>query len=296
MKKKSFLVLVICVILASCKIAPKDVLTSSNLPTSTEVRVPEFKNSYVNDYGDLLTQGEEKPINRELRKYQDTTSTQIVVLTLASFDDQNNGPLFDYSKKVFSAWGIGQKNMNNGVLLVIVKNLATKNAPGIRIVTGYGIEGALPDITCKKIVESIRPLINEGKYEEGINLAITKMQMEVKSEFKVAKADDTKKADDTAKFFLIVLFVAVGCVALYYLYRFFFEDELEEEYHSSGLSYSSDSYRRIRRSIDDDTPYVASSIFSSGDSGYGSSNDSSDSSDCSCDCGGGDSGGGGGGD
>lgn len=144
--------------------------------------------NYVNDYANVLSQAEEDTLNQKLKVYQDSTSTQIAVLTILAFDDTKEGPLFDYSLAVFNQWKIGQKDKNNGVLLVVVQHLTSKNAPGLRIVTGYGAEGPLPDISCKRIIEKIRPFINKGNNYEGISIAINSMISIFSVEFKAEES------------------------------------------------------------------------------------------------------------
>lgn len=165
--------------------------------------VPKATN-YVNDYGNLLSVQEQNQLNQFLKTYQDSTSNQIAVLTLINYDDQKDGPLFDYSMQVFRTWKIGQKSKNNGVLLVVVKNLASKNAPGLRIVTGYGLEGPLPDAICRRIIENIRPLVNEGKYYQGINTGITSMIVQIKGEF-----TNDSKSDDISWGLIIIIIIIV---------------------------------------------------------------------------------------
>lgn len=180
--------------------------------TAFSYEVPKALN-YVNDYGKLLSQKEQDQLNQTLKMYQDSTSNQLAVLTLPSFDDQKEGLLFDFSIKVFRTWGIGQKSKNNGVLLVVIKDLASKHAPGLRIVTGYGLEGALPDIACKHIIDDIRPLINKGQYYQGIDLALKGIITEIKGEY---SADSEK-----VTFGDIVLLIIVIIVILLFLIAVF---------------------------------------------------------------------------
>lgn len=161
--------------------------------------------NYVNDYGNLLSKQEQDELNHRLKIYQDSTSNQIAILTLTSYDNVKNGPLFDFSMSVFEDWKIGQKAKDNGVLLVVVKNLASKNAPGLRIVTGYGLEGPLPDAICNRIVESIRPLVNEGNYYKGIDLAVTTMIFNIKEEFTA----DNKKSDDMNNLLILIVVIVI---------------------------------------------------------------------------------------
>lgn len=303
MKKLSFFVLLMCVLFSADQITAQNLLL--NPPTPTEVTVPEFKNTYVNDYGDLLSDGEENLINKSLRQYEDTTSNQIIVLTLKSYDNETFGPLFDYSHRVFSTWGIGQKSKNNGLLLVVVKKLSSSNAPGIRIITGYGLEGSLPDITCEKIAESIRPLINEGNYKQGIVQAIDKMQVNIKDEYKAVAESSVDKDPltygDTFMWIIAIFFVFI---IFYMVYRLFFRNNDNEITTTSNDYHSDNNYRGLSRKYRDkdrnndssDNSLLAASFISYSDNDSSSSYSGDSGSDSGCDCGGGCDGGGGGGD
>jgi len=199
--------------------------------------VPSF-NNYVNDHGKVLSSNELLELNKGLKLFDDSTSTQIAVLTIPSHNDRTEGPLFDLCRRVFTTWGIGQKDKNNGVLLVIVKHLASKNGPGIRIYTGYGLEGALPDAICNRIIEeTIRPLVNQGKYYEAIDSGLNRIKSYVKDEYVVKKqSQDTTVIDIIAVILLcalclVVLFVIVASI--------WFGDFGSSSSSSSGSSFSS---------------------------------------------------------
>ncbi len=185
------------------------------------VDVPSF-NNYVNDHGKVLTENELSGLNKNLKAFDDSTSTQIAVLTVPSYNDREDGPLVDFCHKVFTSWGVGQKNKNNGVLLVIVKHLASKNGPGIRIYTGYGLEGALPDAICRRIIEeNIRPAINSSRYYEGISSGVERIKSYVKDEY-LAKDKIKKTIKDIPEivlfiiifFVIIILFIIIRSLAL----------------------------------------------------------------------------------
>ena len=138
----------------------------------------------VNDYGNVFSPNEKTALEYRLKVYEDSTSNQIVVLTLPRLNDKDSASLFDECVSVFKEWKIGQKGKNNGVLLVVVKNLASKNGPGIRIAVGKGLEGALTDMSSGIIIEhDIRPMVTQGKYYEGVNAGITSMILVIDKEF-----------------------------------------------------------------------------------------------------------------
>ena len=122
---------------------------------------PDRINKQVNDWGDLLSSTQESQLEQALRKYEDESSNQIIVATFTSLEGES---LEDVSERMFSSWNLGQSGKDNGVLLSIFKKERK-----IRIEVGYGLEGALPDITAGKIIRNeITPYFKDGRWYEGI--------------------------------------------------------------------------------------------------------------------------------
>ena len=96
----------------------------------------------VNDFAKVLSPIQAQILEDSLVAFSNNTSNQIVIVTLNSLEDY---PIEDYATKLFREWGIGQATKNNGVLLLV--SVQDKK---IKIETGYGLEGAIPDITCQK--------------------------------------------------------------------------------------------------------------------------------------------------
>ncbi|MGK0364965.1 MAG: hypothetical protein ACI85O_002026 [Saprospiraceae bacterium] len=116
----------------------------------------------VLDLGNVLSEEEERALERKLLAFNDSTSTQLSILTDGSLQGED---VFDYSLKVAREWGIGGQENNNGILIYI----AVQDRQ-IYIQTGYGAEGFLPDITASRIIEQIiKPAFRQGQYFKGLN-------------------------------------------------------------------------------------------------------------------------------
>ena len=99
----------------------------------------------VNDFAGVLNDADENLLEQKLVKFNDSTSTQIAIVLIRSTGEY---PVDDYAITLFRDWGIGQKNKDNGVLI-----LAAMEDRRMTIITGYGVEGALPDAIRKRIIE-----------------------------------------------------------------------------------------------------------------------------------------------
>ncbi len=119
----------------------------------------------VNDLAGVLSAQQQSDLENKLVAYDDSTSNQVVILLVKTLDDQ---PIEEYSLKVLRSWGIGNKNTNNGVLIT-----AAIDDRKVRIETGYGLEGAIPDITANQIIlNDIAPAFRAGNYYEGLDSAV----------------------------------------------------------------------------------------------------------------------------
>ncbi|WP_413789402.1 TPM domain-containing protein [Leptobacterium meishanense] len=116
----------------------------------------------VYDYADLLNNDEEKALEQKLLKYSDTTSTQIVVVTIASLKGENIGLL---APKWGHEWGVGQKKEDNGVFILLAEQERK-----IWISPGYGVEDRLTaGVTGELIRNIIIPEFKKGSYYNGLD-------------------------------------------------------------------------------------------------------------------------------
>ncbi len=129
---------------------------------------PDKPENYITDNASVLNSEQISQLNRKLRNFEDSTSNQLFVYIALSLNDRDIETL---SQEIFHKWKIGQQNKNNGILLTVFIN-----DHKFRIQTGYGMEGALPDLLTKRIQdEFMRPRFKESKYYEGINAGIDEL-------------------------------------------------------------------------------------------------------------------------
>lgn len=107
--------------------------------------VPENKGP-VSDYEDLFTPQQEEDLVKMLRDYEQETSIEIAILTVSDYESD----ISDFAQKTATAWKLGKKGIDNGLLIVISKKRGV-----LRTQTGYGLEGYLPDGWLKHTGDSI---------------------------------------------------------------------------------------------------------------------------------------------
>src|SRR3954470_20277844 len=115
----------------------------------------------VVDGADLLAPADEAALDQKLARLEQTTSRQLVVATVP---DLQGYPIEDYGYKLGRSWGIGQKGVNNGLILLVAKNDRK-----IRIEVGYGLEPVITDALSGQIIaETMTPAFKKGDYAGGI--------------------------------------------------------------------------------------------------------------------------------
>ncbi|WP_205800038.1 TPM domain-containing protein [Microvirga terricola] len=122
----------------------------------------------VVDAANILKPEQRVTLEAKLKAYEDKTSDQVVVATVPSLEGTT---IEDYGNRLFRQWQLGQKDKNNGALLLV----APKERK-VRIEVGYGLEGALTDALSKVIVTTaIAPQFQKGDFAAGINAGVDAM-------------------------------------------------------------------------------------------------------------------------
>src|SRR5262245_46561129 len=130
--------------------------------TAFSQKIPDRPNPprLVNDLTGTLSAAQVEELERKLVAYDDSTSNQIAVVIIPTIGDYD---IQEVALKIMRDWGVGNKDRNNGIVLLV----AIEDHK-IRIEVGYGLEGAIPDITAKHIIEEeITPNFKEGNYYRG---------------------------------------------------------------------------------------------------------------------------------
>ena len=155
----------------------------------------------VTDVAGVLSPEQKQALENKLVAIDDSSSNQIAVVIIPSLDGY---PKEEYATKLFRDWGIGNKKTNNGILLLIAINDRQ-----IRIEVGYGLEGAIPDITALNIIDNdIKPAFKAGNYYEGIDQATDNIAKAAVGEYKEARPKKTRsKSKGGGGLFLIILII-----------------------------------------------------------------------------------------
>lgn len=134
---------------------------SSNYPNPTNLK-------YINDYTNTINNNYKEKIVSIGKELEDKTGAQSIIVVI---DSTNNIPIEDYINKLFRAWGIGESDKDNGLLILLAINDRR-----YRVEVGRGLEGTIPDALSNRVMESLaKPSFSQGNYGEGLLNSYSKL-------------------------------------------------------------------------------------------------------------------------
>lgn len=153
-------------------------LCSFPLAAAPAIPSPAASHFYVLDQAGVLSDAGEYKIQATSSQLAAKTNAQIVVVTVKSLQD---APIEEYALEILRQWGVGGKQLNNGVVMLVAVDDRQS-----RIEVGYGLEGALPDAKTGRIQdEYMIPYFKNGEYEQGIQSGYAVLVNEVAKEYNV---------------------------------------------------------------------------------------------------------------
>ena len=156
----------------------------------------------VVDNANILSPEEQNSLESKLVALDDSTSNQIVILTVPTLDDQ---PIEDVAVNTFRSWAIGNKKTNNGVLILIAVNDRK-----VKIEVGYGLEGAIPDVTCKDIIDNIiGPNFKQAQYFKGLDAATDNLAKAAAGEYKLQRQGESASGGGGLLVFIVMVVIVV---------------------------------------------------------------------------------------
>ena len=164
--------------------------------TVESVPNPKSNNGFVSNPDNILSEGTVNEINSLLTSLEEQTSSQVAVVVLDSICDND---IFDFAQNLFKHWGIGQAKEDNGLLILLALDKRT-----VRLHTGYGLEGDLPDIITKHIeMRKMVPYFKEGDYDTGILEGVREVvrilsKIEYRDSLKTELSDSSESSDDNS--------------------------------------------------------------------------------------------------
>ncbi|MDA9528663.1 TPM domain-containing protein [Bradyrhizobium sp. CCBAU 25338] len=190
-------------VVASCVLAIALFLAFA-LPTRADVAVPQLTGRVVDQTG-TLSSGDIAALSQKLLDFENRKGSQIAVLIVPTTQPET---IEQFSIRVAEAWKIGRKKVDDGAILVVAKS-----DRHLRIEVGYGLEGALTDVTSRRIIdEVITPKFRTGDFAGGISDGVDRMIRVIDGEPLPVPSPTVHfgNLDDLAPLFIVTLFASIG--------------------------------------------------------------------------------------
>lgn len=160
----------------------------------------------VNDFAGILSQQEVQTLESKLDDFSNRTTTQILVITVKSLNGLDKAM---FATEVGQKWGVGKKGFDNGIV-ILIKDKTMQSNGEIEIATGYGLEGAIPDATCKLIIENeMKPSFRQNNYYEGLDKAVNTIMKLSLGEFSAKEYNQKAAKKDSPAGALIAIVIVI---------------------------------------------------------------------------------------
>jgi uncharacterized protein len=164
---------------------------------------PRLVNNLSKAFPDFISKEETRKLEEKLVEFSDSTSNQIVIVIV---DDINDMEPWTYATELGQKWQVGQKGKDNGIV-ILLKPTGGQGQRKSHIAVGYGLEGAIPDLTAKRIQErELLPYLKDGKHYEALDRTTNVLMALAKGEYDAASYG---KGDGSAVWMIVFLFILI---------------------------------------------------------------------------------------
>jgi uncharacterized protein len=169
--------------------------------------LPSPPTRYFTDSAGIISSGAATALNQKLAEFERETSNQLLVVIYPKYTAETS--LEDFTQQVYRAWKVGQAGRDNGAILFVFAQDRK-----MRIQTGRGLEGALPDAICKRIIEDeIAPHFQKKDFDGGLTAGVNAMIAATRGEYKgtglTVNQRKVHRADSGPGLFPLIFFLIV---------------------------------------------------------------------------------------
>jgi uncharacterized protein len=203
MLKRYSLILVVLFIISNILVGQSSAIPAQPNP-------PRLVNNLSKEFPNFITKAEENQLEQKLQNFAKETSNQIVIVII---DDLGGDEPWSFATELGQKWQIGQKDKDNGIV-ILIKPTGGQGQRKYHIAVGYGLEGAIPDLTSKRIQDKeLVPNLAKGDFYGALDQTTNVLMSLAKGEydFKTYAKKDTKGelAKVLVALFLIIVFVVI---------------------------------------------------------------------------------------
>ncbi|MDX2172027.1 MAG: TPM domain-containing protein [Bacteroidota bacterium] len=174
-------------------------------------RPQKLYNNLSNEQPSFLNEQEVNLVETRLETFSNETSNQICVVIT---DDLKGLSDEQYATAIGQQWGVGKKDKNNGVV-ILIKPTGGQGKRKLFIAVGYGLEGAIPDLATKKIREKMYPFLKSGENYKALDAALTDLMGLAKGEINV-KDYSSESLGSHIFNFVVIIFLIILLIRIFF--------------------------------------------------------------------------------
>lgn len=176
----------------------------TGLFVNAQVPQKPYPIQFVNDYAQIFSPQQQNNLERILGAFSDSTSNQIVIVTMSNLQGMDRA---DLAYRIGEEWQVGQKDFDNGIVILIKPKNNTKGE--VFIATGYGLEGVITDALSRRIIEQqMIPAFQQNDYYQGVINALNILLPAAMGEYNYAQEENIPLWPLLVIFFFII-FIAI---------------------------------------------------------------------------------------
>ena len=161
----------------------------------------------LNDYAEMISTSKRQLFEDKLVAFNDSTSTQICVVTVNSIEDYS---IEDYAVRLGRKWGVGQKDKDNGILILVAKDERK-----VDIEIGYGLESYITDYDTKNIIdEIIVPAFKQSNYYEGLDLATNRIIAQLQGTYSASSSAPATESSGISYIIIIIVIIFIVIIII----------------------------------------------------------------------------------
>ena len=173
---------------------------------------PRLFNNLSKEMPEFISAPEAVALEKKLENFAKETSNQIVIVIV---DDLADLEPAEFAYELGDKWQVGQEKQDNGIV-ILIKPTGGKGERKYFIATGKGLDGAIPDATCRQIEEKeLVPSFKEGKFYEGLDKTTNVLMSLAKGEYNSKTYDKKGKTFEIIKVVFVLLFIIVFVFIMY---------------------------------------------------------------------------------
>lgn len=177
---------------------------------------PRLVNNLSKEFPDFLSPDEQARLEQKLVAFANETSNQIVVVIV---DDIAGMEAWNYATQLGHKWGVGQDKFDNGIV-ILIKPTGGTGQRDYHIAVGYGLEGAIPDLTCKTIEEEILlPNLKNGQFFAALDQTTNVLMSLAKGEYSSDEFGAKYKREEVGRSEWVVIIVFIIIFIIFSIFR-----------------------------------------------------------------------------